>query len=771
MSNARDPLAILVGNPNSGKTTLFNALTGLSARVGNYPGITVEHHEGSVDLGPSSSAGPGGPSGGATRLKVVDLPGTYSLVPRSDDEIVAVRGVLGRLPDTPAADIVVVVVDATALERNLYLTSQLRELPLPLVVALTMTDTLAADGLVVDAEELSSRLGVPVVAAPAVRGGAEALKDKLRALLASAPATARRLPLNAPSIPGADDEKLRAAGEAMARAIQQPGLPVRGAEHALGLLAASAVAMGTVEKLDLPAEAVAAARAVPRADNLARAAVDARYARVAGWVKGIVKQRPAEGAAAQPPPEPPSATPARRPSEQRSVALTRTIDAFALHPLLGPVILIGIFLLLFQALFSWSTPVMDGIEALMGVVGEGIGGLIPADLPLARSLVVNGVIAGVGNVVVFVPQIAVLFFFLALLEDSGYLARAAFLLDRLMARVGLHGRAFVPLLSGFACAVPAILATRTIENTKDRIVTILVTPLISCSARLPVYALMIATVFSTQPLLFGVLAPGAVVMVSMYALSITASIGMAAVFKRTILKSPTPPLILELPPYRMPKAGLVARAVLSRVKIFLTEAGTVILAITVVLWGLFTFPRDEGVEQARAGAVAAVVATVPEGDAREVELARVEARAAREQVEQSIAGRLGHALEPALEPLGFDWKLGVGIIASFAAREVLVSTLGLVYGLGDGTDEESPSLREAMRGDRRGDGSPVYSPLVGLSLLVFFVLAMQCMSTLAAVKRETGGWKWPLFQLGYMTALAYVASLLVFQVGRLMGLE
>lgn len=751
--SAPEPLAILVGNPNSGKTTLFNALTGLSARVGNYPGITVEHHEGTVDLGGTKD----GPRDGA-KLKIVDLPGTYSLVPRSDDEVVAVRGMLGRLPDTPAADVVIVVVDATALERNLYLTSQLRELPLPLVVALTMTDTLEKDGLTIDIDELESRLGVPVVAAPAVRGGTTALKEVLRGLLAGGPGGAggRRLPLNPPAIAGADGNEVRQAGEAMVRALQQPGLPVRGAESALGLFAASAVAMDTIERLALPPAAVAAARAVPHARELARAAIDARYARVAGWVEGMVKRRPT------------AETPA--PREHPSVAFTRRLDAVALHPVLGLFLLVGVFLLLFQALFSWSTPVMDGIEALMAVVGEAVGDAIPAELPLVRSLVVNGVVAGVGNVVVFVPQIAVLFLFLALLEDSGYLARAAFLLDRLMARVGLHGRAFVPLLSGFACAVPAVLATRTIENNKDRIVTILVTPLISCSARLPVYALMIATVFSTQPLIFGVLAPGAVVMVSMYALSVGAAIGMAAVFKRTILKSPTPPLVLELPPYRWPKAGQVARAVLSRVKIFLTEAGTVILAITVVLWGLFTFPRDEGIEQAKAGAVAAVEATVPAGEARAAELARVEARAAREQVEQSVAGRLGHALEPVLQPLGFDWKLGVGIIASFAAREVLVSTLGLVYGLGDGTDEESPSLREAMRADRHRDGSPVYTPLVGLSLLVFFVLAMQCMSTLAAVKRETGGWKWPLFQLGYMTTLAYTASLLVYQVGRLVGL-
>lgn len=739
----RPPLAILVGNPNSGKTTLFNALTGLSARVGNYPGITVEHREGTAEV-PSSS-------GKSQRLQVLDLPGTYSLAPRSDDEVVAVRGILGRLPGTPAADVVIAVVDSSALERNLYLVAQLRELPLPLVVALTMTDTLEADGLTLDVAALQERIGVPVVAAPAIRGGTRALAEAIGSFL-DKPQRVKALP--PPEVDGGDAPTMIAAGAALATALQQPGLPVLESEAPLGLLAASAQAMGTLEKLALPESCVEAAQRIEGAEALSRAMVDARWRRVSTWVLGVVRGR---GGVTHG--EPPSS------------AFTRKVDSVALHPVLGPVTLVGIFLVLFQALFSWSTPVMDGIEGVMGWVGEHVGPAVPDSLPLLRSLVVNGVVAGVGNVVVFVPQIAVLFFFLSLLEDSGYLARAAFLLDKVMARVGLHGRAFVPLLSGFACAVPAILATRTIESTKDRIVTILVTPLISCSARLPVYALMIATVFSTQPALFGWFAPGAVVMVAMYALSITAAVGMAAVFKRTILKSPTPPLVLELPPYRWPRADQVARAVLSRVKLFLTEAGTVILAITVVLWGLFTFPRDDGVEQRRAAAADAAQASVVDESARAAELARIEGTAAREQIERSVAGRLGHALEPVLAPLGFDWKIGVGLIASFAAREVLVSTLGLVYGLGDGTDEDSPSLREAMRKDVRADGSPLYTPLVGLSLLVFFVLAMQCMSTLAAVKRETGGWKWPLVQLGYMTTLAYAGALAVYQGGKMLGFE
>ena len=453
----------------------------------------------------------------------------------------------------------------------------------------------------------------------------------------------------------------------------------------------------------------------------------------------------------------------------KSVRFTQKVDAFALHPVLGPLLMIGIFLLLFQALFSWAEPLMSAIEFVVGEAKAAVATVMPQSLPLLSSLVTEGVITGVGNVIVFVPQIAVMFLFLAFLEDSGYLARAAFLLDRVMQKVGLHGRAFVPLLSGFACAVPAIMATRTIENEKDRLVTILVTPLISCSARLPVYALMIATIFSTTPPLFGFLEAGAVVVIAMYSLSLGAALGMAALFKRTLLKSPTPPLVLELPAYRWPKPAQVARAVGSRVMMFLRDAGTVILAITIVLWAVLTFPIDHDVKVKRDADVAAIEATEVASADRDERIAAVKNLAQEQLVEHSAAGRVGHLMAPVLAPLGFDWKIGIGILASFAAREVFVSTLGIVYGLGEVDEDDTTSLREAMRKDKKADGTPLYTPLTGLSLLVFFVLAMQCMSTLAVVKRETRSWKWPLFQFGYMTVLAVLASLLVYQGGRLLG--
>jgi len=747
------PAVLLVGNPNSGKTTLFNALTGLSARVGNYPGITVEHRQGRATL--PRRADDGGE--GDVVVDVFDVPGTYSLLPRSDDEAVAVRALLGDLPSSGAsssasasssarrAAVVVVVVDATQLERNLMLVAQLRELPLPLLIALTMTDTVEADGDRIDVALLAQRIGVAVVAAPAIAGGAQALRALLgRSLDQPAP-----LPLNPPpSSPTAAPTLLALADDDGQKASRALALP---APRALGLLLAAAVAVDAQGRLPAALAAIdtAALCRQPGLSALGQELVQGRWQRAQAWADGVVVRD--------------------RGGEPRSARLTRRLDAVALHPVGGVVVLVGVFLGLFQALFAGATPLMDAIEGVVNAVGALVSAQVPGSLPLLRSLLADGVVAGVGNVVVFVPQIAILFLFLSVLEDSGYLARAAFLLDRVMKGVGLHGRAFVPLLSGFACAVPAIMATRTIESTKDRLVTILVTPLVSCSARLPVYALMIATVFSTLPPLWGVVSVGAVVMVAMYALSLAAAITTAAIFKRTLLKSPTPPLVLELPPYRLPRAGQVARAVLGRVKTFLVEAGTVILALTVVLWALLKFPVDEQVVDARDAAVAVVERELPAGDVRAARVARIEGDAQKRLVEHSAAGRFGHALEPVLRPLGFDWKIGVGIVASFAAREVFVSTLGIVYGLGDEASEDSADLRDSMRADVRDDGTPLYTPLTGLSLLVFFVLAMQCMSTLAAVKRETRSWRWPLLQVGYMTALAWLGAFVVFQGGRFLG--
>jgi ferrous iron transport protein B len=735
-------VVLLMGNPNSGKTTLFNALTGLSAKTGNYAGITVEHREGTATLGGAS-------------VDVIDVPGTYSLVPRSDDEAVAVRACFGDLPGARAPNLIVVVVDAGQLARNLYLLGQLRELPLPIVVALTMTDVIERDGGTVDVDALQQRLAVPVVAAPAVAGGADALKALIARELADAP---RRLPLNpVPVVADRIVEETIAAAGATATWL-------KGADAALGRLCLLRL-IDNSERPALPGLDVAnttALRALKKShrDEFSARLLVARHARAAAWAEGIVRYTAQQT----------SATTTTTTTLPASVRFTNRVDAVALHPVLGPLLLVGVFIALFQALFSWAEPFIGAIEGAVDVVKGVVTSTVPSTMPLLSSVLADGIVTGVGNVIVFVPQIAILFLFLAVLEDTGYLARAAFLLDRVMQRVGLHGRAFVPLLSGFACAVPAIMATRTIENEKDRLVTILVTPLVSCSARLPVYALMIATVFATTPPVLGVFEAGAVVMVSMYALSLFAAIAMAAVFKRTLLKSPTPPLVLELPMYRLPKVSHLARAVGGRVLTFLREAGTVIMAITIVLWALLTFPIDHDVEVRRDADIKAVVDSEPAGEARDEKITAISNHAQQVLVERSAAGRLGHLMEPAIAPLGFDWKIGIGILASFAAREVFVSTLGIVYGLGE-ADEENESLRSAMQRDTRADGTPLYTPLTGLSLLVFFVLAMQCMSTIAVVKRETRSWKWPLFQVAYMTALAIIGSLVVYQGGRLLGLQ
>lgn len=736
----------VVGNPNCGKTTLFNRLTGLNARVGNYPGITVEHREAEVN------------AGGRT-LSLIDLPGTYSLVPRAEDEALTVRAILGLVDGAPPPDALLYVLDATAIERHLYFLLQLMDLEIPIVVAVTMLDVIEDDGRQFEQTLLAERLGLAVERAENLSTALPSLARKLAdgSLAKSGTKVDGNRSEECSKLGFVDDDRCNAFLQEVA---------TRDASRLLWPQTQSATADKSSTVLETARE---------------------RYARATATAKDVV-----HGAGL-----------IERAS--KSDAMTSQIDSVALHPRLGPLLLVVVFGVLFQALFSWAGPIMDATSDLVGTIGGAFAVIIPASLPLLRSLWIDGVVAGVGNVVVFVPQIFILFFALGILEDSGYLARAAFLLDKLMARVGLHGRAFVPLLSGFACAVPAVMAARTIESEKDRLVTILVTPLVSCSARLPVYSLIIGTLFATSPKVLGIIHPGTLLMFSMYALGLVAAIGMAALFKRSLLKSRTPDLVMELPPYRLPRPASLLKHTLGRVRIFLMEAGTIILALTIVLWGLFNFPRDAvaeakadaevaRLEAARAqhsgvpskvnAATAATDAASAFGDAddenkekvaqavREIDdkIAAVKAQQASDRVANSLAGTMGKAIEPIVAPLGFDWKIGVGLVASFAAREVLVSSLGLVYGLGDGLDDESVDLRKAMRAETYpGTDRKVYTPLVGLSLMVFFVLAMQCMSTLAAVKRETGGWKWPLFQFAYMTTLAYVSALLVYQVGRLLG--
>ena len=644
----------LAGNPNAGKTTLFNYLTGLNQKVANYPGVTVERKTGHWRLADRNA-------------QLIDLPGLYSLETTSLDESIARDVLTGEAFGVKRPDVIVAVVDATNLERNLYLVTQLFEFGIPVVVALTMIDTFERQDHKVDRTTMAKLLGAEVVEINArTNRGKKELTDAVRRAVGTPPPTT-----------------------------------------------VSAEADGT------------------------RAKIFARYAFISDVVQRSVRHFD-------------------RDAHQRSEKIDRVLT----HKVFGLAILIGVLLLVFQAIFSWATVPMDLLEHVFGALGEAARTVLPDGI--LEDLVVDGMIAGVGGILIFLPQILLLFLFISILEDTGYMARAAFLLDQLMGRVGLHGKAFLPLMSSFACAIPGIMATRTIEDRRDRFATIMIAPLMSCSARLPVYTLMISAFFAGQTVL-GFISLGAVLMLAMYMLGIGTAVVVAFILKRTILKARPAPFVMELPPYRLPNLRTIIQNMLTRAWVFVKRAGTVILAISIVLWALMYFPRtDTPAPDAQPAAIAEEAVDQENADGQPV-------LAESEQLRHSFAGKLGHAIEPVIRPLGFDWKIGVALIASFAAREVLVSTLSIIYNVGKDETEDSPSLIDAVRNAKRADGSLVWTPLTALTLMVFFVLAMQCMSTVAIVRRETNSWRWPLFMIGYMTVLAYVAAFITYQGGRLLG--
>jgi len=713
----------LAGNPNAGKTSLFNVLTGLRQKVANFPGVTVERKEGVWPL-----------AEGWPPAVITDLPGLYSLEAASPDEQIACEALTGRVEGMPAPDVVVVAVDATNLERNLYLVTQLLDENVPLVVVLTMVDLTEAAGVEVDAGALSEALGLPVVAVNARHR--RGLDELARAVIESAD-----------SPPRGATWRLSPAAEREVEALLAPDTATR--EDVLRELYSE----------ELPPEAGRREAVLAARGRLAAAdprwwqeILTARYS----WIEGVSRRAVRGG---------------ERLGRPRA---TDRIDAVLTHKFFGFGALLLVMLVVFQTIFSWATLPMDLIDKGFGSLGEAARGALPPGL--LTDLLVDGVIAGVGGVLVFLPQILLLFFFIAVLEDSGYMSRAAFLMDRLMRGVGLHGKAFMPLLSSFACAIPGIMATRTIENPKDRLATIMIAPFMSCSARLPVYTLMIAAFFAEKKAL-GVVSVGALLILAMYLLGIAVAVVVAWVLKHTILKAPPPPLVLELPPYRVPSLVNILQTMRSRAWLFLKRAGSVILAISILLWALMAFPRPEGrpaPDAAEGAALQALRETGVESRGEPapntVEVEGEDAARVGEQLRNSYAGRLGRLIEPLIEPLGFDWRIGIGLISSFAARETLVSTLSIVYNTGKVDDAESSSLIDAVRGARRPDGSPAWTPLVAVSLMVFFVLACQCMSTVAIVRRETNSWRWPLFMVAYMLVLAYAASLLTYQGGKALGL-
>ena len=986
-STSASPLTIaLAGNPNCGKTTLFNALTGLRQKVANYPGVTVEKktgrfrlpaadplHEqllaGADLLGPARAmadadaprpafdASPGQLPGQlpgtavattaeATAVKaeavstrdrrggpasatdewasVIDLPGTYSLISRSPDEVVTMEVLRGLRPGTPPPDVVIVVVDASNLQRNLYLVSQLIELGRPLVVALNMVDIARRRGVNVSADRLAAQLGVPVV--PVVGHKKQGIDDLKRAIRRAAVAPLPRFDLPpamweeldqladvlgrqgldgggridnshgmlvqnrpprgnkpTPPVPPVGDAATESTADAEADVSAAAAAAARPTRHAVALAerlligdfagdvrqladrpairtllghAADRLAQSGIDPVQADVEAhyrwiddvasnalepacavldglPAPARPVPRrvgeqagpgnpaggvmassdTASTGQAAMGAARFTSAGDAAASISSpsgsSPAGSSPAGPSPGGPSpagpspaaapiVTDARRPLHYARVPVTLTekADRILLHRVWGLMIFAAIMGVVFVSIFYLAAPLMDATEAAVAWLGSLVAGWLP-DGPV-RDLWSDGIVGGVGGVLVFIPQIAVLFLFLAILEDSGYLARAAFLMDRLLGKVGLHGKAFIPLLSSFACAIPGIMATRTIENRRDRLATIFIAPFMSCSARLPVYALLIGAFFASA----GHWVQGAILF-GCYALGIVAAVVTAFLFKRTLLRGAPPAFILELPTYKVPQISQVARVVWNSTKAFIVKAGTTIFALSVILWALMYYPRLSTDQREAAAApvevkydqAAAYIArhgvfqltdhgyepfnlssqtlkAVLSGDKAAWDQARddqINEAIAAETLRHSFAGRFGHLIEPAIRPLGYDWKMGIGLVGAFGAREVFVSTMGIVYSAGD-ADDDTTTLRQAMAADHYANGRTVWAPLVAISLLVFFVLAMQCMSTLAIVRRETQSWRWPIGMLVYMTGLAYLASLAVFQLGSWVGM-
>jgi ferrous iron transport protein B len=726
--------AALVGNPNTGKTTLFNALTGLRQHVGNYPGVTVEIKKGKMHCGGQA-------------FDLIDLPGTYSLAPRSPDEMVAVDVVLGRQKGESRPDVVVSIVDASNLERNLYLTTQALELGVPVVLALNMIDVAGRQGIRIDADRLSRQLGVPVVSIQAnKKKGLDQLRTAILAAAENGP------PPRQTPFPEAFQREVGQLHQAIGTEV--PVFLVRRLLLDVGGWTEQRLAEQLGEEIR---QRVREAR-----ERLAQAgcpvpAVEAR-ARY-GWIREVTAgciERPA----------------------QRPVTWTDRIDRILTHRIWGTLIFLALMFLVFQAIFTGARPLMKGISDGKDVLADLLREHLPPG-PLT-NLLLDGVLEGVGAVVVFLPQILILFGFIALLEDCGYMARAAFLMDKLMSRCGLSGKSFIPMLSSIACAVPGILATRVIENRRDRLATILVAPLMSCSARLPVYILLIGAFLSGPPYPWWL--PG-VAMFLLYALGLVIAPLMALLLKRTLLCGETPIFVMEMPLYKLPAPRLVFRRMFDSGWAFLRRAGTLILASMVVVWALLYFPRtgtDGQPYDIRIAELQKELDALKEEGASEAALEAKE-RAINdltaEWKRQSCLGRMGRAIEPAVRPLGWDWKIGMAALASFPAREVVIGTLGIIYSEGK---QDSESIREAanvadtplakrLKLATWGDdpSRPVFTIPTVLSLLVFFALCCQCASTLVAIRRETRSWRWPAFTFTYMTVLAYVGALIVYQVGRL----
>ncbi|OQW85946.1 MAG: ferrous iron transport protein B [Desulfobulbaceae bacterium A2] len=702
----------LAGNPNSGKSTIFNKLTGAHQHVGNYPGVTVERKDGRCTLG-------------KTTLFVTDLPGTYSLTAYSAEEVVA-RDILVR--EQP--DVVVNIVDASNLERNLYLTVQLLELGLPLVLVFNMSDTARARGWQFDLDKLSRFFDTDIVEMVGHTG--KGLGNLLGAIEATAALGRRRAPLRIAY--GAEIEKeldciadLVRQDQALPKELEARWLAVKLLEDDKDI----------VDKVSLPklkAQIDSSAHLIEKqlGESAATAIAAARYGIISGACQEAVR----------------STIEMRHHSSDR-------IDAVLTNRILALPIFLALMYLVFQLTFTLGQAPMGWIEAGFGRLGEFVGGLWPEGSDaILKSLLVDGIIGGVGGVLVFLPNILLLFLAIAILEASGYMARVAFIMDRLMRKIGLHGKSFIPLLIGFGCSVPAIMATRTLDNRRDRLTTMLIAPLMSCGARLPIYALIIPAFFPEAlqaPMLW-----------SIYMIGIVLAVLLAKLLRSTLFKGKSVPFVMELPPYRLPTLRGVLTQMWQRAWLYLKKAGTTILAISVLLWALTTFPAlpESDARRFELQRLAVTSDALPD-EARDETLARIHNEETETALRSSFAGRIGQTMEPMLRPMGFDWKIGTALIGAFAAKEVFVAQLGVVYALGE-ADEESIPLREQLR-ER-------YTPLVGFCIMLFCLISAPCMATIAVTRRESGSWRWALLQLGGLTAIAWLLTTLVYQLGTLLGL-
>ncbi len=717
MTKTGQPVIALIGNPNTGKSTLFNILTGLKQKIGNYPGVTVEKHLGQLQLDD-------------LEVQLIDLPGTYSLSAQSPDEMVVIDVLRGAIDDIGKPDLILIVIDASNLRRNLYLVSQLLELGQPVVVALNMMDLAVENGIHIDVDQLAQELGVPVV--PIVASSGEGI-DNLKKVL--------RQSLEKKAIPSLNLlPEIKQAAIKLATKLRREGIEIPSYELERALIDEEGYAEHRLaESHDNPVlEQIRQLRKkLSHGPSLSVQDARTRY----GWINRLVDTIEVD--------EP----------ETAKKSLTEYIDQFVSHPVYGSIFFLLLMAIVFQSVFAWATPLMDWMDHITTTAGKWLEAHLPPGA--LTSLLVDGVIAGVGSVIIFLPQILILFAFIIFLEDSGYMARAAFMMDRPMRAVGLSGRSFIPMLSSFACAVPGIMATRTISDPRDRLATMLAAPFMTCSARLPVYALLIAAFVPQKTWFWGLINLQGLVLLALYLLGILGGVTTALLLKRSVLKGPTPTFLMEMPPYRLPSLRSVLLKLWERAQIFLRRAGTVIFTVAILIWALAYFPHPVSIhnqfEQQR-------VEIQRQGNVVETRITELNNQEAAAYLEQSFLGRIGKAIAPVFKPLGWDWKVSAAVVASFPAREVVIAVLGTIYAVGSDVDEEDSSLITRIKSSTWPDGTTIFTVPMAIGLMIFYAFCLQCAATVAIIRRETGTWTIPLLSWLYMTSLGYIGALLVYQI-------